>query len=124
PVGKRPPEAEELPHVGADLPRFEVSPPLLAARIVHEETVVVILGDGQGIEEGELLASLFLPFTATAERHAGAAGENLQGLGEADVVHLLHEGEDVPALVAPEAMEELLLHVHVEGGSPLVVEWA
>src|SRR5262245_41870633 len=53
-----------------------------------------------------------------------AAREELDGIHELDVFAQHHELEEVPAGLAPEAVEESLGVVEVEGGSFLGMEWA
>ena len=48
--------------------------------------------------------------------------EHLHGLGERQVVDLLHKGDDVAALTAPETVEHAQVGAHVEGGRALVME--
>ena len=55
---------------------------------------------------------------------AQARGEQLDGLGEAEVVDVLHERDDVATLAAAEAVPEADLRAHVERGGLLVVERA
>jgi hypothetical protein len=57
-----------------------------------------------------------------AELDAELLGEPLDGLGEGEAVDLHHEGDDVAALPAAEAVEELPRRVDVERRSLLVVE--
>src|SRR5690606_27713341 len=54
--------------------------------------------------------------------HAGELRQRLGGLEEALALVLHDEGEDVPLLLAAEAVEEALRRVHVEGGRLLLVE--
>src|SRR5699024_10147690 len=56
--------------------------------------------------------------------HPGLGGERLHRLGEGEVVDLLHEGDDVAALAAAEAVPQAQVRAHVEGGAALVVERA
>ncbi len=51
-------------------------------------------------------------------------GYGAHGFGEADVFHLLDEGEDVAGLVAAEAVVELAAGVDGEGGGLFFVEGA
>ena len=58
------------------------------------------------------------------ELDAELLGEPLDGLGEGEPVDLHHEGDDVAALPAAEAVEELARRVDVERRGLLVVERA
>src|SRR5215468_5169315 len=55
---------------------------------------------------------------------AGPGGEMLDGLGEGEVVDLLHEPDDVAAIGAGEAVPQATGRGHVEGRGLLVVERA
>src|SRR5499425_2402107 len=55
---------------------------------------------------------------------AGPGGEALDGLGEGEVVDLLHEPDDVAAVRAGEAVPQATGRGHVEGRGLLVVERA
>lgn len=67
-----------------------------------------------------------IPATAigVAQLDPGAVCEVLHRLGEGEVVDLLDEVDDVPALAAAEALEEPAGGNHVETGGPFVVEGA
>ncbi len=52
----------------------------------------------------------------------GAIGQGAQRLGERELVQLHHEREDVPSLAAAEAMPDLPVRRHREGGCFLRVE--
>ena len=62
-------------------------------------------------------------------RDAELLGHHAHGLGEGDVLDLLHEAEDIASGIAAEAVEELVAGVHrkrrrlflVEGTQPLVI---
>ena len=58
------------------------------------------------------------------QRDPGALGEAGERLDEGDVLVVLDEAEDVAALVAAEAMEDLLRGVHVEARRLLLMERA
>ena len=51
-----------------------------------------------------------------------ALGNHLQGLGEAEALHLHHEVEDVSAFAAAEALVDLQPLVDIERGGLFVVE--
>ena len=59
-----------------------------------------------------------------AQLHAGPVGQGLDGLAEREVVDLLHEGDDVAALAAAEAVEQAARRRHLEARGLLVVERA
>ena len=56
------------------------------------------------------------------QRNARLLSHDFNGFGKADVLHLLHEGENVARLVAAEAIVELTHRVHGEGRGFLAVE--
>ena len=64
------------------------------------------------------------PAFLVAQLDAHAAGQVLDGLGEAQVVDLADERDDVAALAAPEAVEEPLAGADLERRRLLVVEGA
>ena len=53
---------------------------------------------------------------------AALLGDDFYGLGKADVLDLLHEGENIAPLVATEAMVELAHRMHGEGWGLLPVK--
>ena len=59
-----------------------------------------------------------------AQLHAELAGESLDGLGEGQVIELLHEGDDVATLAAAEAVVGTDRLAHGEARRLLVVEGA
>ena len=71
-----------------------------------------------------LLAPGRRPALLVAQLDADAAGQVLDRLGEAQVVDLPHERDDVAALAAAEAVEEPLGRAHLERRGLLVVEGA
>ena len=90
---------------------------------------VVLLGDRMRVEQaatGAEVGAIALPVLGVlvVQLHAVAAREHLDGLDEAEVVDLLDEGDDVPALAAAEAVPVAQLRADVEGGGLLVVEGA
>src|SRR5207249_7243428 len=56
------------------------------------------------------------------ERHAVALGQPLDRLCEVELLSLAHEGDQVPALAAAEAVEELVGRIDGEAWRLLVVE--
>src|SRR3546814_14018148 len=60
----------------------------------------------------------------SSDLYAVLVGQALDGLGEGDAVDLHQEGQDVAALLAPEAVEVAARRGHVEGRRLLVVEGA
>lgn len=58
------------------------------------------------------------------EWNLGALGEAADGVHEADVFVFFDEGEDIAALVAAEAMENLFVRIDVEAGRFLLMERA
>ena len=86
------------------------------------------LGQPVGVQEAlagaRLHAPAHSPALLVAQLDAGPPRQVLHRLGKGQVVDLLHEGDDVPALPAPEAVEQAQLGAHVEGGGALVVEGA
>ncbi len=56
------------------------------------------------------------------QRNACLLSHDFHGFGEADILDLLHEGENIAALVAAEAMVELTHRVDREGRGFLPVE--
>ena len=75
---------------------------------------------GAGLDAvGDRAAALLV-----AQLDADPTGQVLHGLGEGQVVDLLDEGDDVPALAAAEAVPQAQLGADVEGGGALVVEGA
>lgn len=80
------------------------------------------VGLGQGQDPEELPA----PFRGLppGKLHPRLLREPFQGLGEVQPLRPLDEGEEVAPGLAPEAVEEALLLVHVERGGLLLVEGA
>src|SRR5699024_4674144 len=64
------------------------------------------------------------PVVFVAQLHPGLPREGLDRFGEAEVVDLLHEGDDVAALAATEAVPQAQVGAHVERGGAFVVEGA
>ena len=58
------------------------------------------------------------------EGDPGLRRQHLNRLSEGQVVDLLHEGDDISAFTASEAVVGSHLRAHVEGGRAFVVEWA
>jgi hypothetical protein len=124
--------------------RREADPELLGGRLVEaplteelprrqrlrgaERVGVELLGDLVRLDQaGPLRTPGALRSGVTflaAQRDPGLVGEPLDRLGEAEAVDLLQDGDDVAALRAPEAVEELALRVDVERRGLLVVEGA
>ena len=103
----------------------------LASRVrlgAGQLSLIELLGHAVGVQQALALARLLgahpRPALLVVEGDAGFGREHLHGLREGKVVDLLHEGNDVPALPAPEAVEHAQVGTHVEGGGPLVVEGA
>ena len=96
----------------------------LAAQLLAVE----LLGDAVGVQEALALARLLRAHAGAAllvvERDPRLLREHLHGLGEGQVVDLLHEGNDVAALPTPEAVEHAQVGAHVKGRGALVVEGA
>ena len=98
----------------------------LAGGLVHE-ALLPALGDGLVELEQRILhaARLLGPrIVLRLEGDARALGEPGEGLDKGEVLVVLHEAEHVPALVAAEAVEDLLARVHVEAGRLLLMEGA
>ncbi len=73
---------------------------------------------------GGLIAPPATAFLLIVQFHPALAGQQLHSLDEGNVLDLLHEGDDVPALTATEAMPAPHAGAHVEGGSLFVMERA
>ena len=58
------------------------------------------------------------------ELHAKLGGQAFDGLGEREMFDLLHEGDDVAALTAAEAVPGPHGRTDVEGRALLVMKWA
>ena len=56
------------------------------------------------------------------QREVGAFGEPPHRIDEGNALILLHEGEDIPAFMAPEAVENLTMRIDVEARTLLTVE--
>ena len=78
---------------------------------------IEFLRGGVGGGQSAATAAVALHGVAAAgvgDRVADSVGEHLDRLDEADVFDLLHEGEDVPALAAAEAVEVSVVGPHME----------
>src|SRR5688572_12221780 len=62
--------------------------------------------------------------TLLFERDPGAFREAFDSLGKTEVLVFLHEGEDVATLLAPKAVKNLTLRIHVKTGRLLLVKGA
>ncbi len=91
-----------------------------------ELALVELFGDAVGVQEALALARLFgahaRPALLVVKGDPGLRRQHLDCLGEGQVVDLLHEGDDVAALTASEAVEHAQVGAHVEGGGAFVVE--
>ena len=102
----------------------ERAPPvsLLAAQLLAVE----LFGRAMSVQEPLALARLLRahprPALLVVEGDPRLLREHLHGLGERQVVDLLHKGDDVTALTAPETVEHAQVGAHVEGGRALVME--
>ena len=85
---------------------------VLGRRLHEREHLLALLAVGPGLD------------AALGHRHAEAAGQHLDGLGEAHPLAQHQELEDVAALAAAEAVEDGRLLAHVEGRALLLVERA
>ncbi len=89
---------------------------------------VELLGDLVGLDEppagGAARADRLVVAVLATQLDADLLGQALDGLGEGQPVDLHEEGDDVAALPAAEAVEELAGRVDVEGRRLLVVEGA
>ena len=130
PAGGGEADAEALQGVVVEPPRVqEAARPggqRVGARQLGAEPV---LGDAVGLQQAPAGAGLDAVAHGAvgllvAQPHAGPPGQVLHGLGEGQVVDPLHEGDDVAALAAPEAVPQAQLGADVEGGGALVVEGA
>ena len=90
--------------------------------------LVELFGDAVGVQEALALARFLgahaRPALLVVESDPGLRRQHLDRLGEGQVVDLLHEGDDVAALTASEAVEHAQVGSHVEGGGAFVVEGA
>ena len=87
---------------------------------------VELLGDAVGVQESLAFARLLRAHARAAllvvERDPRLLREHFHGLGEGQVVDLLHEGDDVATLAASKTVEHAQVGAHVEGGGALIVE--
>src|SRR5699024_734654 len=90
------------------------------------QLLLEVFGGGPvGVQEALPLAHIGTTAVAGSvvfvpQLHTGLGSEGLDRFGEAEVVDLLHEGDDVAALAAPEAVPQAQVRAHVEGGGAFV----
>ena len=97
---------------GGSCPFPEISLVEDRRRFEHREVPIAALPPRRGLGRGLLVLEL----------DAGAVAEPLDRLDEVEPLALLHERDQVAALPAAEAVEELLDRVHGEARRPLLVE--
>src|SRR5439155_24280733 len=105
----------------------EVRPRRLSLRRIPEVALVELRGVREQVAQ-PLLAPPPLLVLGRAllvlELDAVAIGQRLDGLGKVESFRLADEGDEVAALAAAEAVEELVGGVHGEARRPLLVERA
>jgi len=145
PIGlvRREAQMELLEALGRDFTVLEIPAGRLGLRRAEEAFVVLGLGPGHGPVQRPLVLAAHLggrrrglgfPRFPAGFRRATRSGrsprlqldsrpigQDGQGLGEADPLHLHHEAEDVAADVAHPALERLSLGVDLEAGPRVVV---
>ena len=127
PVGRREPEPEPRDRLGRDAALGQVD----ARRLALLRPLQVALVERRDVVEQAVGALGAVEPVAVARRQVLAldldavpVGEPLDGLGERQVLDLLHEVEQAALLAAAEALVELVARVDVERRRPLVVERA
>ena len=89
---------------------------------------VVLFGDAVGVEEAlafaRFLGAHARPALFIVEGDPGLRSQHLNRLSEGQVIHLLHEGDDVAAFTTAKTMEHAQVGAHVKGGRALIVEGA
>jgi len=113
---------------GRDAPFGQVLSGGLGLGILKQALVVLALGPGRRLVElpfvGRSASSAVRRFPSPPQPDSGPIGEDRQGLGEGNPVHLHHEAEHVPPDVADPALERLALGIDLEAGSGVVVPGA
>ncbi|MEZ5978007.1 MAG: hypothetical protein R3F34_07310 [Planctomycetota bacterium] len=123
-VRRRPSQTEGLADVRAETAFLEIAPRGLAVRpeeLLAEEARRPFERLAKGLQARVLLR---VPLAPPRNLETDGARELLDGLDERHAVEGLDEADRVPALAAPEAVEDALARHDVERGRPLVVERA
>ena len=121
-AGEGIPEAEPLPGLSADPPPLEVTAGSSSGRSLQ----VPLEGRGRPLidlpELGE--PGVGRALSERGELHPCLPGQSLHGLPEGEPLDLHQEFEDVPALAAAEAVEQLPLRVDRQAGALVGMEGA
>ena len=122
PAGGRPAELLRLDRLVGEAAAAQVRQRGLARLRVHQDRVVE--GDRALHDLAQPRVVRVLAAGPLVDLDAGAAGQDLEGLGEVDGVALHHEREDVAVLAAPEAVPRVAAGRHDEARGLLAVERA
>jgi hypothetical protein len=110
-------------HVAVESPLPQVAPRRAGVGGRQEAFVVPGHGPAHDLDEpGAALAALGLVAVGVAEGDPRPGRQPLDGLGEAPVLDLTHEGDDIPAGLAAEAVPHALVGVDGERRRLLAVE--
>lgn len=129
PVG-RGAEVEAFDHIGMDAAFGDDVPGLAADLGVRQDAAIERRREGVGIDHGASVDGVCAIGGGVAagavggECDARAFGEVFEGFAGVHLVELAHEGEDIAAGAADEAMEDLFGRDDAHGGVVVVVEGA